>query len=67
MLKFNIPPYAKNPVLNKRVSPGKKNPISRPDSAKIISATINTTNQEPVVPARCIRSNPGITHPILAC
>ena len=30
---------ARNPVMNSRLSPGRKTPISSPDSAKMIAAT----------------------------
>ena len=39
---FNLPWLAKKPAVNSKVSPGKKNPISSPDSAKTIAATNKT-------------------------
>ena len=46
----------RNPVVNNRLSPGRKKPINRPDSA-------NTTNRTPIMPTnliKSIRSTPGI-------
>lgn len=54
--------------MNSMLSPGKKNPIRSPDSAKIIDAITSVTIHGPVVMANSVRSNPGIIAcSILAC
>jgi hypothetical protein len=60
MSKWSNPTLIKNPEVKRIVSPGRKKPISKPDSAKMIAATTAITIQGPAVEAKLVKSNPGI-------